>query len=239
MNTAACSNDKSGITIRPSFANVGFLFRQHFLLRKLSPPPLTVSNLVTWLIVEIAVWGMFDPTNCMVVVFSPMFSLAFNGITRIHSYDLYHLVTSQVVQSFVDLPFEVVVPDRAPVMWDCRRCSVRSIYNQYIGQLSFDYIHTRRLPTGRLAAYLSTITPPRSYRRGLKLLRIYRVLVEECTKRLLASATSYRGSIFIADETIFQIFGVGSFHCMDLPYLILQHSRPFEKRGGATGRHVC
>lgn len=240
MQSVNWSNDKSGICVRAKYSHLVFLFRQHFVLRRLAPPPLTVTNLLTWLIVEIATWGMFDKTNCLIVAFTPMFSYALDGLERIHSYDLYNLIVCQIVESFFSFPFDVKVPSQMPVMWDCRRCNVPTIYRQYIGQVPFDYIHQRRLPTGKLAMFLALFTPAKSYKRGLKLLRMYRVLTDYCYKNQLASSKSYMQSIFISDRTLFQIFGVDSFHSMDLPYLLLHHSRPFERRTQiGADRHVC
>lgn len=232
------TNDTSGIRIRPAFWRIQFLFLQHFLLRKQTAPPFTVSNLLTWMIETIAAGGMFDKTNCLVVVFTQAFAQALNGITTIHSYDLYHLIVDQIVDSYFTYPFTVLPSTQKPQMWDCKRCRVPSIYRQYIGHLSFDYVHHRRQPMGSLARFIYTFVSQKSAKKGLTVLRMYRILIKYSNINRLQFPGSYRNSIYISDQNLFQIFGVASFHTIDLPYLILQHSRPFEKRNGRLN-HVC
>jgi len=220
-------DDHAGVVLKPQYHQFGRLYTHHFVMRSIFPPPLTVANILTWLIMEIAATGMFEKTNCLIVIFSPVFASALNGIVEIHSYDLRDLIVTRLVHSYHPLPFKCEFPFQRPVMWDCKKCNVQSIYNQYLGTLSFDYIHQRRTPYGKLAHFLSKITPPKSYKRGLKLLRIYRVILDHCEKNNLISAESYRMSIINTDDSLFQIFGVRKVHSMDLPFLILQNSRPF------------
>lgn len=234
------SNDQSGVRVKPEYSKVYFLFAQHFRLRNLPAPPLTVSNLITWLIVEIAVWGMFDSSNALIVTLSPMFSIAFNGLKEIHAFDLYHLLVSEVAHSFFEFPFTITPSNAPPALWSGSQCKMSGIYSQYLGKLPFDYIHHRRIPTGKLAEYFASVTPDKSYKRGLKLLRMYRVLVQYCHANNLLCERSYRASIFKSDHTLFQIFNVKKFHSMDLPYLLLNHSRPFVKSTIAgQNKNVC
>jgi len=232
------SNDTSGIRIRPAFWRIQFLFFQHFLLRKQTTPPFTVSNLLTWMIEMIAIGGMFEKTNCLVVVFTPLFAQALNGITHIHSYDLYHLIVDQIVESYFTYPFTVLSSTQRPLMWDCKQCRVPSIYRQYIGQVPFDYIHHKRIPTGSLARFIHPYVSEKSIKKGLSVLRMCRIVMKYCCVNQLQYPGSYRKTINMSDQRLFQIFGVTSFHAHDLPYLILHYSRPFETRNGRLN-HVC
>lgn len=183
---------------------------------------------------------MYDPTNCMIITLLEPFVAAFGGVRFIHVLDVPVFLTERVAAGYVPLPAPVTPPPCRVPFWAPPNSLMLTVYNTLVGHLPSDFIHERRTVTGPLRAFFSRVfrTKQASFEKGLKVIRMTRLVVKYASQKCASLPDSFDGSVFESDPCLVRALALARFHFMDLPYLIWHLTKPVQRRSAKKKKKV-